>query len=111
MDATPFEHDVDHAEAEEGTGDCTVAPLLGAETLTPANAAGTRRAERHTISWTYFCMQQFSKGLFACDAPKPTACETALCARAGRAEESQKKVASLWRWFYCPVMKALEIRP
>jgi hypothetical protein len=36
-------------------------------------------------------MQQFSKGLFACDVPKPTACETALCARAGRAEESQRK--------------------
>jgi hypothetical protein len=44
--------------------------LLGAVTVTPANAAGANGTKRHAISQTYFCTQRFSKDIFL--APYPT---------------------------------------
>src|SRR5690348_9190052 len=59
MEATPLEHDVPPAVAAKCTGDCTVEPLDGEVTLTPANKEDTR-ARRHTISRAHLNMQHFS---------------------------------------------------
>jgi hypothetical protein len=56
MDATPFEHDVELAEAAKCTGDCTVTPLLGAVTFTPAHAPGANVVKMHANSRTAFCI-------------------------------------------------------
>ena len=46
MDATPWEQDVEPAVALKWTGEETVASLLGAETVTLANAAGISKSEK-----------------------------------------------------------------
>jgi hypothetical protein len=49
MDPIPFEQDV-VADALYSTDPDTVEPLAGVLTVTPANAAGAKSADRHTIT-------------------------------------------------------------
>src|SRR5580700_446864 len=83
MEATPFEQVLAVAEATKCTGPCTVTPLAGAVTFTPAKTAGAPIANRHAIPSTYFCMRILLQSDYLLPTCR-TAGETALARERAR---------------------------